>query len=608
MSIYLKAFPLSFLTVTLLCLTFPQAVNAELATGRKLVSKLARNPNQASLISQAPAPLVTQQGNQVVLNGRTMPAAWSRRQQQFGVSDVGLTQAVGLELLSTGDATRQPVQWFSQSPNDSLTLAAWLTGQYRYLNITDLIQRAGWQVQAEGATLRIVTPLARVLAVRQGRQVWGDRIVVDLDRATPWQISEQGGELIVTIDAQIDPRLVQNFQAGPGNQLTSLRIETGQNQTIIRLGTSGNLRPRTMTLVNPNRLVIDLRPDAMVERDIVWASGLRWRQQILTVGNAQFPVISLLINPRQPGVALKPIWSNPSTAVGIAPLITTAQRWQVAAAINGGFFNRNNQLPLGAVRQDGRWVSGPILNRGAIAWNEAGEVQIGRLSLQETITTSTGQSIPILHLNSGYVQAGTSRYTPEWGPTYSAIADNEIVITVQNDQVMGQQPTGVGNQTAFSIPSNGYLLVVRSNRAIADALPVGTTLRSAITTAPADFNRYSQIMGGGPLLLQNRQIVLNAQAEQFSNAFIAQSAARSAIGTTADGSLIMVAVQNRVGGPGVTLTEIAQIMQRLGAVDALNLDGGSSTTLYLGGQVLNRPARTTARVHNGIGVFIQPTP
>jgi hypothetical protein len=46
---------------------------------------------------------------------------------------------------------------------------------------------------------------------------------------------------------------------------------------------------------------------------------------------------------------------------GIAPLITIAQKSQVAAAINAGFFNRNNQLPLGAIRRENRWLSGPFL-------------------------------------------------------------------------------------------------------------------------------------------------------------------------------------------------------------------------------------------------------
>ena len=65
-------------------------------------------------------------------------------------------------------------------------------------------------------------------------------------------------------------------------------------------------------------------------------------------------------------------------------------------------------------------------------------------------------------------------------------------------------------------------------------------------------------------------------------------------------------VHTRVGGSGASLDEMAQIMQSLGATDALNLDGGSSTGLVLGGQLIDRSPVTAARVHNGIGVFVNP--
>jgi exopolysaccharide biosynthesis protein len=100
--------------------------------------------------------------------------------------------------------------------------------------------------------------------------------------------------------------------------------------------------------------------------------------------------------------------------------------------------------------------------------------------------------------------------------------------------------------------------------------------------------------------------VLNAEAEQFSKAFIQQAASRSVIATTETGKLILVTVNSRVRGAGPTLAEVARIMQQMGFVNALNLDGGSSTTLYLGGQLLDRAPSTAARVHNGLGVFIEP--
>jgi hypothetical protein len=344
----------------------------------------------------------------------------------------------------------------------------------------------------------------------------------------------------------------------------------------------------------------------MVERDLLWAPGLLWRQHFLNIGASRFPVVWLEINLRSFGLTLKPIWSDPTTLVGIAPLSQTAQKYAAAAAINGGFFNRHQKLPLGAIRRDSRWLSSPILNRGAIAWNDIGQVKIGRLSLQETLTTSTGERLPILAFNSGYVQAGASLYSGEWGPTYTPLSDNEIIVVVQNNLVTAQLPGGVAGITAFPIPRHGYLLALRDDSAAAMLLPQGTLVSETDATVPAEFDRYPQILGAGPLLLQNRQIVLDAKAEHFSDAFNRETAARSAIGTTADGTLLIAAVDNRGGGVYPTLTEIAQVMQQLGCVDALNLDGGSSTSLYLGGQLLNRSPHTGARVHNGLAVFLQP--
>ena len=564
-------------------------------------------------LAQVP-PVSIQQGNQVVLNGRSISALWSQRQQRIGLADTALMQAIGADLLNSQQPTAQPVQWFSQPATEPLSLSTWLTAQYRYLDITDLAQRYGWQVQPNGGTLAIRTPAARVTAVRQGRQTWGDRIVLDLDRATPYQVSEQATEIVVAVDAAIDPALVQSFIATPGNRLTSLRVEAGSNQTLIRIGVPANLRPHVWTLPNPNRLVIDIRPDAVVDRDIAWAPGIRWKQQIVRTATAQFPTIALIINPRQPGVSIKPIWSNPATSVGTTPLITMAQRWQAIAAINAGYFNRNNQLPLGAIRQNNRWVSGPILARGAIGWNDAGTVAIDRFSLQESIQTA-GANIPILTLNSGYVQAGVARYTTDWGATYTPILDNETLITVQSApqsagayRVVAQQAGGPAGQTAVPLPRDGFLLVARSYSAAANALAPGTVFTLTTAAQPPSFNQLPQIAAAGPLLVRDRQIVLNAQGEQFSEAFIRQAAVRSVIATTPEGNLMLVTVQNRIGGLGPTLPELAQVMQQLGTVNALNLDGGSSTTLYLGGQLLNRAPRTAARVHNGIGVFIQPTP
>lgn len=575
-------------------------------------SVTSREPHTPTLLTQV-RPTAMAQGNQITVNGRTVPAAWVQWQSsgagvRTGVSDAGVMQFLGAELLNTNDAAKQPIQWFSTPTTSPLVLPTRLAAPFRYLDLTEFAQQAGWQVQANGSTLQITSPATKVMAVRQGKQTWGDRIVIELDRPTPWQVDQRGQDVTLTLDAQADSTLLQTFKPSVGNQVQSVKLEGVGTQTRVWMQLPAGIRPRVWSLPNPNRLVIDVRSDVSVDRDILWAPGLRWRSQLVTLGADRFPVVWLVVNPRQPSIRIQPILPNPSAVQGIAPLAQTARQALVAGAINGGFFNRNNQLPLGAVRRDGRWFSGPILGRGAIAWTAAGDVLIGRLVLQETVTTPAGQRLPLTHLNSGYVQAGIARYTPDWGPTYTSLTDGEIVVTVQNNQVTNQQTLGAVGSSAVPIPANGYLLVLRSNNTAAASLPVGTSLRLESATTPPEFDRYSQIVAAGPLLVQNRQIVLNASAEKFSNAFVVERASRSAIGRTADGSLLFVAVHNRINGLGPSLTEVAQLMQQLGAVDALNLDGGSSTTLYLGGQILDRLPNTAARVHNGIGIFIRPNP
>jgi len=584
-------------------------------------------PLQAGASVAVPSPAIKlaaasilRQGNRLLVNGRPYAAAWAQWQDPAnpaitytGISDGGLAQTFGLELLSSNQADRQPVRWFTTAP---ITLAARLTptGAYRLLDVTPLAQQQGWQLQATGDVLQVSSPTAIVRSIRQGRQPWGARLVMDLDRPTPWQVARltRGGdavesrELLITLDAAAASGLGQRLKATAGPAIRSLKLESTGGRTTLRAAIAGNLQPAVSMLPNPNRLVVDLRPDPTSQRSILWAPGLNWREQVINIGSSRFVVFSLAVNPRQPGIKIQPIWASPSTLVGTAPVATLAQQSQAAAAINGGYFNRNNRMPLGAIRQGNRWVSSPILGRGAIAWSDSGDFTFGRLQLQETLMTASGERLPIAALNSGFVQKGIARYTPDWGPTYTPLLKNETLITVVNNQVVRQQQTQ-GSTAAVPIPRNGYLLALRDVQP-GVGLAVGSVLQSQISTSPTHFSQYAHILSAGPLLLQNAQIVLNAGQEQFKPPFDRQFASRSAIGRTASGQILITAVHNRIGGPGPTLQEMAQILRQMGAVDALNLDGGSSTALYLGGQLLDRHPSTAARVHNGIGIFVQPSP
>jgi hypothetical protein len=105
--------------------------------------------------------------------------------------------------------------------------------------------------------------------------------------------------------------------------------------------------------------------------------------------------------------------------------------------------------------------------------------------------------------------------------------------------------------------------------------------------------------------------------EDFTNEQIAARDARAGIGQLADGRIVLVAVDGRQPGYSVGMTsfELAQTMQRLGAVTAAGVESGGAVTAAFDGQLLSRPADTTgeravreALLVEYFGVYAPPLP
>jgi exopolysaccharide biosynthesis protein len=94
--------------------------------------------------------------------------------------------------------------------------------------------------------------------------------------------------------------------------------------------------------------------------------------------------------------------------------------------------------------------------------------------------------------------------------------------------------------------------------------------------------------------------------ERTAPSFSAARHPRSAIGTSEGGRILwLIAVDGRqTASVGMTLVELADLMRELGITEGLNLDGGGSTALWVGGQVRNRPSDPTGERPVGNAVMI----
>jgi hypothetical protein len=127
----------------------------------------------------------------------------------------------------------------------------------------------------------------------------------------------------------------------------------------------------------------------------------------------------------------------------------------------------------------------------------------------------------------------------------------------------------------------------------------GTSLM-LVSRPSTDLGAEPFVLGGGPLLLNDGQIVLDGTRETFSNAFLQQGAPRTVIAS--DGRQLWLITLEGRNDAGPSLVETAQLLRQLGLQDALNLDGGSSTGLVMGGVMTVKGRGVAGAVHHGLGL------
>ena len=592
---------------------------------KTLIPLLVASFSQFLIADSAPSATVPDNGTVIQLNGQPWSGRWIRRveqgQQSLYVQEDWLTGSLGVQMLDSDKSDRQKLRWFS-SPTFS-RVAFDSSGRSRYLDLTPFAEQ--WRTEISGNALNIYTPDAQMQAVRRSKQTWGDRLVIDLNRRTPYRVSQQGNVINLIVSAEMVSDLPIGTNTTAGNLVKSVTLQPQGKLTQIQIQLNESITPAIEMLSTPTpRIVIDLRRDyVQPSLTVQWTEGLRRIERVVEIPNnsktakdpktIKFAVTALEVDLKQPRLKLRPIWSHPDGSpngiLGLSPVPQMVEQAQAVGAINGGFFNRIRQLPVGAIREGNRWLAGTALIRGAIAWNEKGETLIDRLNFTEEISTADQPKIALTNLNSGYVQRGIARYTPNWGSAYSPLTENELLIVVRGDRVVAQYQGGLVGVGQVTIPSDGYLLVARQTPEAAKQLPTGMTVRGRQAFIPERFASFPNLIGAGPLLLKNGTLSLDGKLEKFQAGFDTQSAARSAIATTKEkGKILLVTVQAAPEGVAPNLLQTAEVLKKLGAVDALNLDGGSSSTLYLGGNVLNRSVNEIAPVHNAIAIFITPPP
>lgn len=278
---------------------------------------------------------------------------------------------------------------------------------------------------------------------------------------------------------------------------------------------------------------------------------------------------------------LTPALSSDSTLKSRRSISTIAKNNNAIVALNGTYFKPQTGVPLGTLMINEKLYTGPIYDRVAMGIFED-KFDVARISLDASIKGS-GKTIKVNNINQPrMLSTHVLVYTPEWGKFSPAAPKYGVGLQIIDNKITK------ASANAIEIPSNGY--VISGPKSVLYALLQKKDVELTIKTIP-EWKGVKHIISGGPYLVKNGEVYVDMTAQKLQA--IGGRNPRSAIGYTADNNIIFVAVDGREGSSiGMTLMELANFMQSIGCIGAINLDGGGSTVMYVNGKVVNQPQMT----------------
>lgn len=303
-------------------------------------------------------------------------------------------------------------------------------------------------------------------------------------------------------------------------------------------------------------------------------------------------------------------------AIGVEKTSSIAIRHGALAAINAGFFRLDNSIfagdSAGVLQIDDNLLSESLNDRIALFIHNGPnttETQIADLNIHHAIKTG-GRKFDLSGTNRERKAGEAVLFTPEFHRT-TLTDGNGTEIVVRSGKIV-QINTGRGSSI---IPEKGYVISVSGKMRdeimpfvkVGKKIEVSTLFYSMATAIPAvtsprpdttremrllnDLIDSEDIVGGSPQLIKSGRIDITWEREKRTRDFVDTRHPRTAVAKLKDGKFLAITVDGRSeASGGIGLQDLAEYLLSLGAVDAMNLDGGGSTTMWLDGKVVNKPS------------------
>lgn len=265
---------------------------------------------------------------------------------------------------------------------------------------------------------------------------------------------------------------------------------------------------------------------------------------------------------------------------------------KVIFATNGDYFDFGSGSNMESYVNDGVVISkGSYISKHCIGFDNDGKVAVGRMTQTQRrlLVEKDGEKrfFEIDKTNEAPLDGEIAVYTK--AGTFKADGAGKYILNTESVN-LSQLPvwgtskrtsTGtVANDDEFTVKSNQFAVVVKGENAqyFFDNVKYGVSC-SIVEIPDGDFAGCNWVLGGYDILVNAGEVNTKCHTDNDGNGY----APRTFIGFKQDGTAFLCVVDGRQGSysKGITVTREATLAKELGAYDALELDGGGSSTVIL---------------------------
>jgi len=288
-------------------------------------------------------------------------------------------------------------------------------------------------------------------------------------------------------------------------------------------------------------------------------------------------------------------------------------RVRCVVAVNGDFTEPYTHEPAGSLVSAGELMRTPRFRHARFSVDESGRPAIGHdLDWSGTLRVFD-DSLPLTGVNVSRPANGIVLYTSRYGPSTATSGEGrELAIDVAGPPSGSQTPVRLVRLGTGDSPLGPGRVVISGTGTGASAVEAlwrrwRVTDPAALGILEVDIRGIVETIGGSPVLLHGSQWAFPDHDDSFTRS----AHPRTVVGWTAAGDFLLVSVDGRQPGysTGMSLHSAASMLIQLGAIEAVNLDGGGSTTFVVKSRVRNRPSNPgNAERSVGSALVLLPAP